>query len=99
VVRQATSPESCITPAATPAGYALDDRPALAGSHEVAQRTGSTTLEIDDREYNDAASVTDTIDSDLVLSSQIERPYQDVQNPGTGQPSSPDADRFPDPSP
>lgn len=49
VVQQVTGPESCITPAATPAGYAVDDQPALVGSHEVAHRTGSTVLEIDDR--------------------------------------------------
>ena len=102
LVQQVSGPECCITPAATPAGYAVDDQPALVGSHEVAHRTGTTVLEIDCRAYNETTSITDPLDSDLALSSWVEGPHQDVQNPGTGQhcavpPRSTDADPFPDP--
>jgi hypothetical protein len=74
----------------------VDDWPALVGSHEVAHP-------IDNRAY-ETTSITSTLDSYLVLSSEVEGPYQDVQEPGTGRHcaeplSSPDSDPLPDPFP
>jgi hypothetical protein len=102
-VQPITGPESCITPAATPAAYALEDQPALVGSNEVARRTCRTVLAIDNRAC-ETTSITGTLDSYLLLGSEVEGLYQDAQNPGTGQHcaeplSSPDADPLPDPFP
>ena len=82
VVQYVTGPESCITPAATP-GYAVDDQPAVVGSLEATNRTGSTVLEIGNRTYNETTSITDTLDPNVVLSCEVQGPHQDAQNPRT----------------
>ena len=84
-MQHVTGPESCITPAATPAGYAVDDQPAVVSSDEAANGTGPSVLEIDDRAYNETASIIDTPDPDIVPSCGVQGPHQDVQNLGTWQ--------------
>jgi hypothetical protein len=64
VVQHVPGPESCTTPAATPGAYAVEDQTAVVGSHEAANRTGSTVLET---AYNETASITDTLDPDVIL--------------------------------
>jgi hypothetical protein len=83
-VQHVTGPESCITPAATPAGNAVEDQPAVVGSHEASNGTGPIHLEIDDRAY-ETASITDTPDPDIVPSCGVQGPHQDLQDPGTWQ--------------
>ena len=53
--------ESCLTPVATPAGHADDDRLGVIGSHEVANRTGSIVHEIDRKAYDEATPSTETL--------------------------------------
>jgi hypothetical protein len=84
-VQHVTGPEPCITPAATPAGYAVEDQPPVVGSHEAANGAGPTHLEIDDRAYNETASITDTPDPDIVPSCKVQGSHQDVQDPRTWQ--------------
>ena len=100
-VQQVTGPESCITPAATPAGYAVDDHAALVGSPEAVHRTGTTAVEVDNGAY-ETPSITNTHDTYLGLNGGVEEPSQEVQNSGTGQHcavplSSATANPFPDP--
>ena len=74
-VQHVTGPESCITPAATPAGYAVEDQPTVVGSHEAASRTASTLLEIDSRANNKTASIKDTLDPDIEPSFGVQGPH------------------------
>jgi hypothetical protein len=57
----------------------------VVGSHEAANRAGPTHLEIDDGASNETASITDTLDPDIVPSCGVQGSHQDVQDPRTWQ--------------
>jgi hypothetical protein len=50
----------------------------VVSSHEATNRTGPTLLEIDDRAYNETASIIDPLDPEIVPSCGVQGLYQDV---------------------